>query len=154
MRPAWRSPTRSEFRRNGNQRLSTRAALLPTTVETRPRRDGSLTRQPGNADRRPYTGHRRRCHLTPSIVSTGQYKTRHTFLAQATSADARRASQRGRSGQEDELDIEYKTTDATTSPKLKLPQAPGQRAVVTRGRLHPVTAAWDSDRLLLETDAQ
>ncbi|KAL1439647.1 hypothetical protein MTO96_031902 [Rhipicephalus appendiculatus] len=80
-RLSWRSPVeateaRSESRRNVNQRSRSRAAVFRASAETRPRRDGSLGQQPSFSDGRPCARHRnhlhrRRCRLTPSLVSTG-----------------------------------------------------------------------------------
>ncbi|XP_037510528.1 uncharacterized protein LOC119387261 [Rhipicephalus sanguineus] len=150
--------------RNRKQRSRSRVAVLRATAETRPRHDGSQGQQPGSPDGRPCTRHprnphRRHCHLTHSLVSTGQHQPRHIFLVEATPAEGhaftltRRCSgrscpeeaRRGRLGEDEELDAANHTADTTASPKLKLPQTAfcGPLAVVTSGCLHPVTAARD-----------
>ncbi|KAL3230382.1 hypothetical protein MRX96_023433 [Rhipicephalus microplus] len=71
------------------RRSSSTVALLPAAANTRPSRDGQLGQQPANADRRPPASSpplAPRPASETSTVSAIQYKARHNFLAEATSA--------------------------------------------------------------------
>ncbi|KAL1480739.1 hypothetical protein MTO96_034664 [Rhipicephalus appendiculatus] len=67
-----------------------------------------------------------RAHVTAAVATSRPRTCPLASTRPATASWPRpRQLMSGRPGQDEELDIEYKTGDPKTSPKLKLPQAPG-----------------------------
>ncbi|KAL1480738.1 hypothetical protein MTO96_034663 [Rhipicephalus appendiculatus] len=92
MRPAWRSPTRQQARGRSPGETGTRGLVRGRLCFRQQWRRGPGAMGPFDDSQTTPIGDR--AHVTaavatsrPSNVSAGQYKTRHTFLAQATSAD-------------------------------------------------------------------